>query len=174
MKTSVFCAASLDGFIAKSDDGLDWLKPFEGEEHGYEEFISTIDAIVIGRRTFEVVFGFGGWFFTKPVFVLSSTMKSLPKLPEQAVCELIGGEPVDLVTKLEQRGFKHLYIDGGITIQRFLRAGLIDRMTITRMPVLLGSGIPLFGSIPHEIRLKHIATRTFKTGMVQSDYEVVR
>ncbi len=170
MQASVFCATSLDGFLARSDDSLDWLNPFEGDPHGYEEFIANIDAIVLGRRTFDVVLGFGGWHFTKPVFVLSTTLKTLD-LPRNAVCELMSGEPAEVVAKLEQRGFKHLYVDGGIAIQNFLRAGLITRLTITRIPILLGSGIPLFSSLPHEVHLRHISTRTYPTGMVQSTYE---
>ncbi|HUO60021.1 MAG TPA: dihydrofolate reductase family protein [Candidatus Acidoferrales bacterium] len=173
MKTSVFCAASIDGFIAKSDDGIEWLNPYEKDPHGFEEFFASLDAVVIGRRTFEVVLGFGGWFYTKPVFVLSSTLKNL-KLPEGAVCELINAEPSEVLKQLEQRGFNHLYIDGGVTIQRFLRARLIDRMIITRVPILLGNGIPLFGSLPQEVQLKHVATRTYPTGLVQSEYEVAR
>jgi dihydrofolate reductase len=159
MQASVFCAASLDGFIARRDDSLDWLDPFGSEPHGYEEFIADIDALVLGRRTFDVVLRFGGWHFTRPVFVLSTTLKTL-NLPPQAVCELISGEPAEIVTRLEQRGFKHLYIDGGIVIQNFLRAGLITSMTVTRIPILLGDGIPLFGSLPHELHLRHIKTRT--------------
>ncbi len=170
MKASVFCAASLDGFIARADDSLDWLDPFT-EPHGYDEFIATVDAIVIGRRTFDIVLGFGGWFYTKPVFVLSSTLKTL-RVPEGAACELLSGAPQAIVEKLEARGFHHLYVDGGIVIQQFLHAGLIDRMTITRIPTLLGSGIPLFGPLEREVRLKHITTRSFPSGMVQSEYEV--
>ncbi len=171
MQASVFCAASIDGFIAGPNDSLDWLNPYEGDPHGYEEFIATVDAIVIGRRTFEIVLAFGGWFYTKPVFVLSSTLKTL-KLPEGAVCELLSGEPADIVKTLEQRGIHHIYIDGGIVIQQFLRAGLLDRMIITRIPILLGDGIPLFTTLPKQVRLRHIRTNTFKTGMVQSEYEV--
>jgi dihydrofolate reductase len=171
MQASVFCAASLDGFIARPNDALDWLDPFGEEPHGYEEFIANIDAIVLGRRTFDVVLAFGGWHFTKPVFVLSTTLKTL-NLPPHAVCELISGEPANVAADLEQRGFKHLYIDGGIAIQNFLRAGLITRMTITRIPILLGSGIPLFGSLPSDVRLRHINTRTYTTGMVQSTYDI--
>jgi len=174
MKTSVFCAASIDGFIAKADDDIDWLKPYENDPHRFEEFFASIDAVVIGRRTFEVVLKFGSWLYTKPVFVLSSSLKELPKLPKRAVCELINAEPGDVLKQLEQRGFKHLYVDGGITIQRFLSAGLIDRITITRVPILLGSGIPLFGTLPHEAPLKHVETRTYPTGLVQSEYELVR
>ena len=171
MRCSVFCATSLDGYIARLDDGLDWLPADGGEPHGYDEFMATVDALVLGRKTFEVVLGFGGWFYgTKQVIVLS-TSKELTA-PEGAVCDFMAGDPQDIVNRLTERGFKHLYIDGGVTIQGFLRAGLIQRLIITRIPVLLGSGIPLFGSLPHDVWLEHVATRSFPSGMVQSEYLV--
>lgn len=106
-----------------------------------------------------------------PVFVLSATMSEL-RLPQGAQCELMSGTPEDIVDQLTQRGFKHLYVDGGVTIQGFLRAKLIQRMTITRIPVLLGSGIPLFGDLPHDVRFRHIATKSYPSGMVQSEYQL--
>jgi dihydrofolate reductase len=169
MQCSVFIATSLDGFIARPDGGLDWLPGDDCEPHGYDEFIASVDAIVIGRKTFEVVLGFGGWFYTRPVIVLSSTLNELT-LPKQAVCERMAGTPQEVVDQLAQRGYRHLYVDGGVTIQRFLRAGLIQRMTITRIPVLLGKGIPLFGDLSQDLRWKHVTTRSFASGMVQSEY----
>ena len=171
MKSSVFIAASLDGFIARPDGGLDWL-PEDPEPHGYDEFIATVDAIVMGRKTFEIVLGFGAWpFGVKPVIGLSSRAAEL-KAPDGAVFEAMSGTPHEIVERLAERGFNHLYIDGGVTIQRFLEAGLIQQMTITRIPVLLGSGIPLFGHLSHDIRLEHIATRSYPSGIVQSEYLV--
>ena len=173
MKASVFIATSLDGFIARRDGGLDWLPQDGGEPHGYDEFIATVDAIVIGRNTFETVLTFDAWpYGTKPVIVLSSTPSTL-KAPEGAVCDFMTGSPSEVVERLSARGFTHLYVDGGITIQRFLDAGLIQRVVITRIPVLLGDGIPLFGPLRHDIRLKHVGTRAFPSGMVQSEYVVV-
>jgi len=173
MKASVFIATSLDGFIARLDGAIDWL-PDAPEPHGYEEFMASVDALVIGRGTYEVVLSFGGWFYgTKPVIVLSSTMSEL-KVPDGAVCELMAGDPQEIVTRLAERGMNHLYIDGGVTIQRFLRAGLIDRMIITRIPVLLGSGLPLFGPLAHDVRLEHVATRAYPSGIVQSEYTIGR
>ena len=170
MKASVFIATSLDGFIARKDGALDWLPVDGGEPHGYTEFMATVDAIVIGRKTFETVLSFGGWFYgTKPVVVLSSRPSTL-KAPEGAVCDVMTGTPHEIVARLAQRGMKHLYIDGGVTVQGFLRAGLIQRLIITRVPVLLGSGIPLFASLPQDIRLEHVATRSFPSGLVQSEY----
>ena len=167
---SVFIATSLDGFIARRDGALDWLPAGGGEPHGYEEFIATVDAIVIGRKTFETVLTFDAWpYGTKPVVVLSSTPGALAA-PAGAVCEFMSGSPAEIVEQLSGRGLTHLYVDGGITIQRFLDAGLIQRLTITRIPVLLGDGIPLFGRLRHDIRLEHVGTRAFPSGMVQSEY----
>jgi dihydrofolate reductase len=173
MKASVFIATSLDGYIARLDGRLDWLPGDDCEPHGYDEFIATVDAIVIGRQTFETVLAMGGWYYGKtPVIVLSSTMKEL-KVPKGAICDLMSGTPQEIVARLAERSVQHIYVDGGVTIQRFLCAGLIQRMIITRIPVLLGSGIPLFGPVPHDIRLTHLNTRSFAGGLVQSEYLVV-
>jgi dihydrofolate reductase len=172
MKASVFIATSLDGFIARRDGALDWLPAEGGEPHGYEEFIATVDAIVIGRKTFETVLTFEAWpYGTMPVVVLSSTPSALAA-PAGAVCEFMTGSPFEIVERLSGRGLTHLYVDGGITIQRFLDAGLIQRVIITRIPVLLGDGIPLFGPLRHDIRLEHVTTRAFPSGMVQSEYVI--
>jgi dihydrofolate reductase len=173
MKASVFIATSLDGFIAREDGALDWLPADGGEPHGYDEFMATVDALVIGRKTFEIVLAFDAWpYGKKPVIVLSSRPSELTPAPEGAVCEMMSGTPQEIVTRLAQRGMKHLYIDGGVTIQRFLEAGLIQRLIITRIPVLLGSGIPLFGPLSRDIRLQHVATRWYPSGMVQSEYVI--
>ncbi len=172
MQCSVFCATSLDGYIARADDGLDWL-PTDPEPHGYDEFIATIDAIVMGRKTFDVVLAFGSWLYgTTPVIVLTSRPDAVAR-PAGAVVEGMSGTPGEIVARLEQRGMRHLYINGGITIQRFVAAGLIQRMTITQIPVLLGTGIPLFGPVPHDIRLRPVATRSYPSGLVQTEYEVL-
>lgn len=173
MRASVFIATSLDGFIARPDGGLDWLPQDGGEAHGYDEFIATVDAMVIGRNTYQTVLGFGAWPYGRtPVFVLST--RPLAPAPAEAVVERLSGEPNDIVAQLDARGVQHAYVDGGITIQRFLRAGQIQRLIITRIPVLLGSGIPLFGDLPEDIVLRHIRTRQYPSGLVQSEYVVVR
>jgi dihydrofolate reductase len=173
MKASVFIATSLDGFIARQDGSLDWLPAGGGEPHGYNEFIATVDAIVMGRKTFETVLGFDAWPYSpKPVVVLSSAPAKL-KAPEGVACEFMSGGPSEIVARLARRGMKHLYIDGGVTIQGFLEAGLIQRLIITRIPVLLGSGISLFGPLSRDIRLEHVVTRSFLSGMVQSEYLIV-
>jgi len=171
MYASVFVGTSLDGFIARADGALDFLPPDGGEPHGYHEFMATVDALVIGRKTYETVLGFGGWAYgKKPVFVLSTRALATP--PPEAIVERLAGEPADIVAQLGSRGMRHIYVDGGITIQRFLRAGLIDRLIITRVPVLIGSGIPLFGDLPGDLQLRHIATRSFPSGLVQSEYHL--
>jgi dihydrofolate reductase len=170
MSCAVFIATSLDGYIARPDGALDWLPEDGGEPHGYDAFLASVDALVIGRGTYETVLGFAAWpYGTKPVVVLSTGTGPFTP-PTGAVCERLAGEPGEVVASLGQRGWRSLYIDGGITIQRFLRAGLIDRLILTRVPVLLGCGIPLFGPLPGDLRLVHVATRAYASGLVQSEY----
>ena len=172
MTASVFIGTSVDGFIARPNDDLDFLPEGGGEPHGYNEFIASVDAIVIGRKTFEKVLTFGAWpYGEKRVVVLSSRPVDL-SAARGGVVEQMAGAPADIVSQLGARGVHNLYIDGGITIQRFLRAGLIQRLIITRVPVLIGEGVPLFGALPHDIRLRHVATRHYPSGLVQSEYEV--
>ncbi len=172
MKTSVFCGVSVDGFLARPNHALDFLDAGGTESHGYDEFYASVDVVVIGRKTFEVVLGFGQWAYgKKPVVVLSSGKLDFSAI-KGGVVEQMSGEPREIVEQLKSRDFKHAYIDGGITIQRFLAAGCIDRMVITRVPVLIGTGVPLFGSVPQDIRLRHVATRCYKSGLVQSEYEL--
>ncbi len=172
MRASVFVGISVDGFLARPGHQLDFL-PEVVEDHGYTEFFASVDAMVIGRKTYEVVLGFGGWAYgKKPVFVLSS--RELKPAPKEAVVERLSGEPAEIWARLEARGFRHLYVDGGDTIQRFLRAGLIQRLVVTRVPVLIGEGIALFGPTGRDITLKHIRTSWFASGLVQSEYEVGR
>jgi dihydrofolate reductase len=172
MRLSVFCGVSVDGFLARRDDGLDFLEAGGQAPHGFEEFFGSVDVVVIGRRTFEVVRGFGQWHYgKKPVVVLSTGPLDFSWI-RNGVVEAMAGEPAEIAGRLRQRGFQHAYIDGGITIQRFLAAGLIDRLIVTRVPVLIGEGIPLFGRLPRDILLRHVATRTYEGGLVQSEYEI--
>jgi len=169
VKASVFVGTSLDGFIARANGNLDFLPPGGGEPHGYDEFMATVDALVIGRKTFETVLTLGAWpYGEKPVIVLSS--RPLAPAPSGAVVERMSGAPADIVSQLAARGIHHIYVDGGVTIQRFLQAGLIQRLIITRVPVLIGAGVPLFGPLPRDIRLQHVTTRPYKSGLVQSEY----
>ena len=173
MNASVFIATSLDGFIARANGDLDWLPPGGGEPHGYDEFMATVDALVIGRKTFETVLTFDTWpYGEKPVFVLSTRTLAPAPAPPGAVVERMSGPPAEIVSQLAARGVRHAYVDGGITIQRFLQAGLIQRLIITRVPVLIGSGIPLFGAIQRDIVLKHVGTRQYASGLVQSEYVI--
>jgi dihydrofolate reductase len=166
MSVSVFVGASVDGFIARVNGELDFLPAGGGEPHGYEEFMASVDALVIGRNTFETVLGFAEWpYGDKPVDLALV-------LARGGVVEQMGGRPAEIVAKLAASGAHHLYVDGGITIQRFLRAGLVQRLIITRVPVLIGEGIPLFGNLPHDVRLRHVATQHYASGLVKSEYEI--
>lgn len=173
IQASVFIGTSVDGFIARPNGALDFLPDGGGEPHGYNEFIATIDAIVIGRKTFQTVLEYPEWpYGKKPVIVLSTRMLDFSRLHGARV-EQMSGPPAEIVSKLAARGFQHLYIDGGVTIQQFLRAGQIHRLTITRVPALIGQGIQLFGTLPHDIKLRHVETRQYTTGLVKSEYEVI-
>jgi dihydrofolate reductase len=171
LTVSVFVGTSVDGFIARPNGDLDWLPAGGGEPHGYDEFIASVDAIVIGRKTFETVLAFPTWpYGGKRVVVLSSRPVDLSAA--KGVVEQMGGPPAEIVSRLAASGARQLYVDGGITVQRFLRAGLVRRLVITRVPVLIGDGIPLFGSLPGDVRLRHVATRHYPSGLVQSEYDV--
>lgn len=172
MTVSVFVGTSVDGFIARRNDDLDFL-PEDCEPHGFDEFLASVDAIVMGHRTFEKVLTLGPWpYGDKRVVVLSSRPVDLAAAAG-GVVEQMAGTPAQIVSRLAASGAHHLYIDGGFTIQEFLRAGLIQRLVITRVPVLIGDGIPLFGTLPRDVRLRHVATRHYPTGLVQSEYDVV-
>jgi len=172
-KNSIFIATSLDGYIADQDGGIEWLNKVSNPEQidmGYHSFMSRIDALIMGRNTFEKVLSFGiSWPFEKPVFVWSRTLK---KVPDELVgkVELISGHPTELLDKLHQQGLRRLYIDGGITIQSFLKEDLIDEMIITRIPVLLGNGFPLFGEVPEMLSFKLVRSEVFLNQIVQDTY----
>lgn len=177
MKASVYIATSLDGFIARENGDIDWL-PGGGddgseEDYGYKEFMDTVDVLVMGRNTFDKVLTFHEWHYgNKPVVVLSSGAVNIPEHITQTV-ESMSCTPEELVRRLSERGARHLCVDGGKTIQGFLDAGLIQQLIITRVPILIGSGIPLFGPLKRDIQLRHIETRQFAIGLVQSTYEVI-
>lgn len=173
MMASVFVGTSLDGFLARRNGDFDFLPPGGGEPHGYEEFMASVDTIVLGRNTFEVVLRLGEWPYTgKRVVVLSSRPVDLSRVGGGGV-EQMAGPPAQIIAQLAAKGARHVYVDGGITVQGFLRAGLIQRVVITRVPVLIGDGIPLFGPLPHDVRLRHVQTRQFASGLVTSEYEVI-
>ena len=173
MIVSVFIGTSVDGFIARQNGSFDFLPEGGGEPHGYHEFMASVDTLVIGRKTFEAVLGLPAWpYGTKKVVVLSSKAVDFSAVRESAI-EWMDGSPAEIVATLAAKGSKHVYVDGGITIQRFLREGLIQRLIITRVPVLIGEGIPLFGSLPRDVRLRHVATEQYKSGLVKSEYQVI-
>ncbi len=174
MKASVYIATSVDGFIARKNGDLDWLPDADdGEDYGYQAFIDSVDAIVMGRNTYESVLSFGSWpYGDKPVMILSHRPVEIPN-PIAETVESMSAPPQEVVRRLAERGFGHLYIDGGKTIQGFLREGLIHRLIVTTVPILLGSGIPLFGTLSHDVRLRHLTTLQFANGLVQSQYDVL-
>lgn len=176
-KISVFIATSIDGYIAKKDGDINWLTTFsaptgadEDKDCGFSKFFSSVDVLVMGRNTYETVAKFDQWPYQgKRVIVLSS---SLASVCEQA--ELFSGGAINLVEKLHAEGTKHIYADGGMTISNFLNAGLIDEMIISLIPVVLGSGIPLFSNIKSEKWYRLMSSRTYSNGLVQLKYEAVK
>jgi dihydrofolate reductase len=173
MPCSVFVGISVDGFMARPDGAVDFL-PETPESHGEAEFFASVDAMVIGRGTYEWVVSYGQWPYGKMrIVVLSTQTLDFSPFP-QARVEQMQGEPAEIIAKLAASGAHHLYVDGGVTIQRFLRAGLIDRLIVTRVPVLIGQGIPLFGSLAADVLLRHVRTQSYPSGLVQSEYEITR
>lgn len=173
---TVFIATSLDGFIAREDGGIDWLNETPDppdEDYGYAAHMASVDALVMGRKTWDFVRGLPAWpYGKKPVIVLSSKKVDIPRELAKLVTHM-SGKPEAIINTLATRELHHLYVDGGVTIQRFLNAGAIHRLIITRIPVLIGSGIPLFGALNGgDIRLRHVATRTYSNGLVQSEYTI--
>jgi dihydrofolate reductase len=167
-----FIATSLDGYIARPDGSIDWLTE-RGEragDTGYDEFMASVDTVVLGRTTYEKVLTFDFWPYDgKHVEVLSTTLD--PDADERII---VHRTLEALVETLNDRGAKRVYADGGQVIQTFLRAGLLNELTITTAPVLLGAGIPLFGELDKDIVLTHNATRTLNAGFIQSDYTIQR
>jgi dihydrofolate reductase len=172
VKVSAYIAVSLDGFIARKNGDLDWLPAGEegGEDFGYAEFMSTIDHVVMGRNTFEKVLTLGRWRYDKKVIVLTSRDLTIPLELDDKV-EALHLSPRELVQEMEERGAKHIYLDGGVTIQRFLRESLVDEMTITTIPILLGEGLPLFGKLEKDVMLELVKSQSFKNGFVQNKYK---
>lgn len=172
MTNLVYIACSLDGFIARKDGSIDWLTDLpnpDQSDYGFSDFIESIDGIVMGRVTFETVMAFGTWPYPKPVFVWSHTLEKVPSRLQGKV-DILHGTPQDILDTLAGRGMQRLYIDGGKTIQSFLNLDLIDEMIITRIPVILGSGIPLFAEMDREIRFELIRTEALNRDLVKSTY----
>lgn len=176
-KISIFIATSIDGYIAKKNGDIDWLTKLtpptgesEDKDCGFSTFFSGIDALIMGRNTYEVVSGFDTWPYQgKRVVVLSSTLTSVC---QQA--ELFNGDITALVEKLHADGIRHIYVDGGVTISQFLNMNLVDELIISLIPIILGSGISLFSKIDNEKWCRLVSSRPYSNGLVQLKYEVVR
>ncbi len=203
-KLSVYIASSLDGFIARKDGGIDWLEfdsPDErgtnergtndsgndsgaegsgaddsgSEDYGFAEFMESVDLLLMGRHTFEVLLTFDEWIYgDTPLIVLSNTLgpEAIPARMEGRV-SIMSGKPAEILEELAEKGVQHVYVDGGITLQAFMAAGLIDEITVTLIPVLIGDGIPLFGPLHDDVRLEHVSTRSFPSGLVQVKYKTL-
>jgi len=173
MKNIVYIATSIDGFIAKKDGNIDWLMETpnpDGSDFGFNDFMENIDAIIMGRITFEQVLAFRKWPYHKPVFVLSNTLHSVPDFLSSKA-EIMKGTPYSIVKELNSRYFNNLYIDGGRTIQEFLKDDLIDELVITRIPILLGEGIPLFSELVKVQKYEHVKTEIYNNALVKSWYK---
>jgi len=166
---------SIDGYIAKTDHGLDWLEKIDRSaddfsDYGYKNFMSSIDTLIMGRNTYNVVSSVETWPHPgKRVIVLSTTLTSVC-----AQAELFAGDITDLVKKLQAKGAKHIYVDGGVTASQFMNAGLVDYITLSIIPVILGAGIPLFNSISLELCCRLIATHVYPSGLVQLRYATIK
>lgn len=173
MKNKVFIATSLDGYIADKEGDISWLHAIpnpENSDMGYGAFFAQIDALVMGRTTFETVCGFDiDWPYSKPVFVLSKTMKSIsPDYKDKAF--VVSGDLNQILTSINQKGYHNLYIDGGKTIQSFLEEDLIDEMTITIIPVILGGGYPLFSDLPNRLDFECVESKIYLEMVVQNRF----
>lgn len=178
MKVTVYVGTTLDGYLARPDGGIDFLlddPPGPAEDYGFAAFFASVDVLVMGRRSFEKVLEFPEWpYGAKRIVVLTHRPLDLaPSRERGGRVEVMSGMPQDVVAALAKDGATHLYVDGGETARSFLREGLVDRIVLTRLPLLIGEGIPLFGPLGRDVRLKHVATRTFPNGFVQSEYEVL-
>ena len=171
MKTIVYIGTSLDGFIATKDGSIDWLTPYSSKEvfESYNQFIKDIDAIVIGRGTFDTVLTFPEWPYNLPLFVLSTSLKEIPSSLKEKVT-LLSMKPKEVIEHLSAEGFSNVYVDGGKVIQSFLREDCIDEMIITKLPILIGEGIPLFGQLDKKLSFDLLKTETYPNDLVKSYY----
>lgn len=173
MSNIVYIATSIDGYIADKDGGLDWLQSIPNPDNldfGWADLMDHIDAIVMGRNTFEKICSFDcDWPYLKPVFILSNSLASLPE-EYKGKAELISGPLSEVLETIQGKGFSELYIDGGMTIQSFLKEDRIDEMIITIIPILLGGGTPLFGELPESMTFEHTKTKVLLNAMVQNHY----
>jgi dihydrofolate reductase len=170
----IYIATSLDGYIADSKGRVDWLESVsvpEGDDLGFSDFIANIDAIIMGRVTFETVIGFGfGWHYPVPGIILSSTMTSAPKEFAEHVT-FASGTPDEVVDLARGMGYSNLYVDGGVTVQSFLRDDLIDELIISEIPVLLGGGVRLFGKLDQQLDFELVGTEVLADQILKKHYQ---
>lgn len=173
-KNRVFIATSLDGFIADKNGGIAWLDTIpeiNTIDTGYAAFTSDIDALVMGRVTFETVCGFDmDWPYTKPVFVVSNSLTEIPE-KFQAHAQLVKGSIPEILDQIHQQNCFRLYIDGGGLIQSFLKEDWIDEMVITVIPVLLGGGHPLFADLDKPLEFECVETKHFLGKIAQNHFK---
>ncbi len=173
MSNIVYIATSIDGYISDKDGGLDWLQMVPNPDNldfGWADFMNSIDAVVMGRKTFEKVCSFDcDWPYTKLVFVLSDSLKSLPEGYEEKA-KLIQGPLSEILKNINNNGYENLYIDGGIAVQNFLKEDLIDEMIVTVIPILLGGGTPLFAEFPKQMEFECIKSEVLLNALVQTQY----
>jgi dihydrofolate reductase len=178
MANIIYIACSIDGFIAKKDGNIDWLTNIPNEnnsDYGFGEFISKIDGIIMGRKTFEKILEMNleEWPYNKPVFVLSSKLKKIPNKLNGKV-ETVNDNLENIVLKLKNNGINNIYIDGGKTIQSFLEKDLIDEMIISTISIILGEGIPLFGKVGREIKFILEKTEYINENIVMNYYKKIK
>jgi dihydrofolate reductase len=172
-RTSTFVGISLDGYLARLDGSIDWLKPFEGTEHGYTAFFATVDTLVIGRGTYEFVLGMLRSGMPWPYDGKRCVVMTHRPVEGQHQESAFAGEPRALLEELGEQGARHVYVDGGVVIRSFLAGGLLDQLTISVVPVLIGKGIPLFGGIELESGLVLEQATSFENGIAQLRYRVL-
>lgn len=170
-KISVYIALSIDGYIARKDNSLDWLDRVGGfdEDYGFQKLLGSIDALIIGRKTYEIASTVPDPYPGKRVVVLSNSLSSV-----KAGMEIYSGDLVELTKKLHREGIKHIWVDGGSTISQFFSMQLIDEMTLSVIPIVLGSGIPLFHAIGREVPCRLISSQSYRSGLVQLHYEIIK
>lgn len=176
-KVSVFIATSLDGYIADENGSIDWLNNFNetvprGEDCGYKIFIETVDTIVMGRKTFETVCEFDPWPYNIPVIVLSNQKNYIIPDHLKTKVTVSSERPNELIQRLASENIKHIYLDGGKTIQSFINGNLVDEVTVTIIPIILGGGCSLFGSLDKEVFLNKLGCYSYEFGCVQLKYQL--
>ena len=173
IRNSVYIGTSIDGYIADKEGGIGFLDSIplpKDLDMGYHSFMERIDALVMGKTTFETVLSFDiEWPYKKPVFVLSKSLKAIPEELAGKV-EIVQGPLEEIIKLLNDRGYLRLYIDGGKTVQSFLQEDLIDEMIITVIPVLVGGGASLFGELHELIKFECVEVNHFVDKIVQMRY----